>query len=119
MSTNEEPMFEPIPAPESEEEQLKLYRKALEEEFLQSNGVAGQRKTAKETKEAINELIPEALVGLKRLIKFSSSESTKLRACTWVLENALSLKGIANTDDPLAALLEGMPSGEKSGVTDE
>lgn len=101
---------------EEDTQQLKIYKEAIQQEFLDSTASGSQRKTAKETKEAINTLIPEALEGLRRLIKFADRDSTKLRACTWVLENALSLKGIANTDDPLVALVEELSEHSSSEV---
>lgn len=118
MSDNhEEPLYEEIPEEDverTEQDELHLYRQALQQEFLDKSAVGSQRKTAKETKEHINSLIPEALEGLRRLIKFADRDATKLRACTWVLENALSLKGIANTDDPLVEIFEEMNEAAKS-----
>lgn len=99
-----------------EEADLSQYKLALEQEFAQSGSLANQRKTAKETKEAINDLIPAALTGLKRIMTRSDKDATVLKACTWVLENALSLKGLANTDDPMADLLEEIADTQNSSA---
>ena len=117
-STNpDEPMFEDlsdkVPGNTSNtDETLALYKKALEQEFADSQDPSNVRAIAKKTKEEIAKHVPDYLVTMRGLSLGATSESVKFQATKWLLESALLPSG-AGARDTMTELLEEMEQESK------
>ena len=88
-----------------EEESLKAYREALQQEWAEQNDPSNARQTIKQTKDAIRSQLPDYLANMRGLAMGAMSESVKYNANKFLIEAVLAAGGVG-AKDTLAELLE-------------
>lgn len=88
-----------------EEESLRSYREALQQEWAEQNDPSNARQTVKQTKDAIRSQLPDYLANMRGLAMGALSESVKYNANKFLIEAVLATGGVG-AKDTLAELLE-------------
>jgi len=113
------PLFEEIDlsAEVGEDETLKSYREALQQEWSDKQNPANGREAAKLAKETIRKEAPDYLANMRGLAMGAISESVKYQANKYLLD-AVLLPGGAGAKDTLGELLEELDSASGKVKTD-
>jgi len=98
---------------EEQQEQLHLYKKALEEELIDSETGSDVRQIRDKTRTKLIDLVPDALTSMKYLSTGANSDSVRYQASKWILDSVLAPNGNASTKDAMQELLEEMLDNEK------
>ena len=88
-----------------EEESLKAYREALQQEWAEKNDPSDARKTIKNAKDTIREQLPDYLTNMRGLAMGAISESVKYNANKFLIEAVMAAGGVG-AKDTLSELLE-------------
>lgn len=88
-----------------EEESLKAYREALQQEWAEKNDPSNARQTIKNTKDAIRSQLPDYIANMRGLAMGAISESVKYNANKFLIEAVMAAGGVG-AKDTLSELLE-------------
>jgi len=115
-----EPLFESIDlsAEVAEDESLKAYRLALQQEWEEKTNPSNAREAAKIAKEQIRKDAPHYLANMRGLAMGAISESVKYQANKYLLD-AVLLPGGAGAKDTLSELLEELDDASNSQSKDK
>ena len=95
------------------DQQLQLYRKALEQEYgLSENATPDDLdKIRSATQQKLLRAVPEAVERIIALMTYAEKDTTQLSAAKFIIANGLG--GTGEGDDPLSNLIKQLTSGEE------